>query len=246
MGFEKEQGIIEGAVQSKSMLFVLGDCSVEYWGRAASKLGAGKRLLLVKGDGSFAIHQNKFLRPVNYMMNAVLSCTLAPDKLTLIALKEKPKETLKVTFSSIDFCQAFPVSDASDLRLFGSEAELQKLIAEDLSFIEPGLKPLQKEANFPQGFPDFIAVDKNGRLVIIEVKRRKASLDAVSQLQRYREKLKHYKGSEVRAMLLAPSITENALKLLHDYNLEFAKFDFEVGNPKARIKGLEKRQTKLV
>ena len=237
---------IHYALEKKHLLVIVGECYVEYWGRAASKLQKGSRMLIIKGDNSFAIHQNKYLRPVNYMMDATILCHLKDNRLELIASKIKPRETIKVIFSRLDFIKSFQLEDVADIRLFGSEEELSRLLAEDLDFIEPGLKPLKQEVPFKKGVVDIVAEDSAGRIVLVEVKRRKAGLDSVSQLHRYREQLKKTKNKMVRGILLAPDITNNAIDLLHDYGLEYYKLDFEIGNPNARIKGLEKKQTKLV
>jgi len=237
---------LQSAFEKKHLCILLGTCKVEYWGRAASKLSQGERMLIMKGDGSFAIHQNKLLRPVNYMMNASMKAFVENENLVVLAEKQKPKESLKVFFSKIDFCKAFEMQDVQDLRLFGSEKQLQELLGEDLSFIEPGLKPLKREAHFAQGFADIIAQDSNGKICLVEVKRRKASLDAVSQLHRYQQKMKNLKSQEVRALLLAPEITDNAKLLADNYGIEFFKLDFEISNPSAKIKGIERKQTKLV
>lgn len=246
MNLHEAKELMESAFSKKQLCIVIGNCRAEYWGRAASKLSEGDRMLLMKGDGSFAIHQNKYLRPVNYMMNSDMKVSFDEGKLVVLAEKEKPKESLKVFFDSIAFCQCFEMQDVPDLRLFGSEKQLQELLGEDLSFIEAGLVPLKREAHFAQGFADIIAQDRNGRICLVEVKRRKASLDAVSQLHRYQQKMKNLKKQEVRALLLAPEITENAKLLADNYGIEFYRLDFEVSNPSARIKGIERKQTKLV
>lgn len=237
---------MQSAFKNKMLCIVIGNCRAEYWGRAASKLAEGDRMLVMKGDGSFAIHQNKYLRPVNYMMNSSMRAFLDSEKLVVLAEKQKPKESLKVFFNSIEFCQSFQMQDVPDLRLFGSEKQLQEILGEDLSFIEEGLKPLKREAHFEQGFADIIAEDRNGKICLIEVKRRKASLDAVSQLHRYQHKMQNLKSTSVRAMLLAPEITENAKLLADNYGIEFYRLDFEISNPSAKIRGVEKKQTTLV
>jgi RecB family endonuclease NucS len=239
------QKIAEEALRKEEMLILIGQCYVEYWGRAASKLQQGSRMLLIKGDGSFAIHQNKYLRPVNYMMNSTITCGIKDGNLVLMASKVKPQENIKVIFSEVGFAQSFGMEDGHDVRLFGSEEELSKLLAQDLNFIEEGLKPLKQEHVYKKGVADIIAEDANNNLVIVEVKRRKAGLDSVSQLHRYREQGKKQKNRKMRGSLLAPEITNNALDMAHDYGLEFYKLDFEIGNPSAKIKGLEKTQTKL-
>jgi len=218
---------------------------VEYWGRAASKLPKGKRMLLIKGDASFAIHQNKNLRPTNYMMDAAISHELESGNLVLKATKRKPKESITVTFYGIEFAKAFEMEDAGDLRLFGSESELSRELMQDLSFIEPGLKPAQSECPFRKGVVDILAEDSAGNLVVVEVKRRKADYKAVTQLERYMKQVEKIKGKKTRGILIAPDIQKNARELLEESGLEFAKFDFEIGNPKAIIRGLQKKQKEL-
>ncbi len=41
-------------------------CSVIYEGRARSKLGSGDRMIIIKSDGSFMVHQDRNLEPVNW------------------------------------------------------------------------------------------------------------------------------------------------------------------------------------
>jgi len=245
MELAKAKHTIERGIEGKQMLCVVGECFVEYWGRAASKLAKGRRMLLIKGDSSFAIHQNRHLRPVNYMMGARIASELNGNTLILSARKRKPDEKIMVTFYGIDFAQAFEMEEPKDLRLFGSEAELSKELMQDLSFIEKGLKPANQECPFRKGVVDILAEDSKGRLVVIEVKRRKADYKAVSQLYRYMQEVEKLKGRESRGILLAPDIHKKARDLLEEYGLEFAKLDFEIGNPKATIKGVQRKQSTL-
>jgi len=215
---------------------------VEYWGRAASKLPLGKRLLMIKGDSSFAIHQNQLLRPTNYMMHAAIKCELLGEKLIVSAQKLKPKEKITVAFDSIEFINAFEMEEKSDLRLFGSEKELSNELMKDLTFIEPGLKPVKQEKIFRKGIADIIAEDANKNLVVIELKRRQADFAAVSQLHRYMKQVEKLKNIKTRGILIAPDIRKNALELLENYGLEYCKLDFEISNPKSTIKGVQKKQ----
>ena len=65
---------------------------------------------------------------------------------------------------------------------------------QDLSFLEPGLKPLNQEEVFRKGVVDILAEDAKGRLVVIELKRRQADYNAVMQLQRYMKQVEKIKG----------------------------------------------------
>ena len=93
-----------------------------------------------------------------------------------------------------------------------------------------------------KGLVDILAKDSKGRLVVIELKRRQADFNAVQQLKRYMDQVKNLKGIETRGVLIAPAIGKNARELLERYGLEFFHIDFEIGNPKAKIKGLQKKQ----
>ncbi|MFH0954500.1 MAG: endonuclease NucS domain-containing protein [Candidatus Micrarchaeota archaeon] len=236
---------IEAALHAKHLTNIVGECYVEYWGRAASKLPRGKRLLMLKGDGSVAIHQNRLLRPTNYMMNASIGCELLDNTLVITAKKLKPKESLKTIFYSVDDIQAYEMSENTDIRLFGSEKQLSDELMQDLSFLEPGLKPLNQEDVLRKGLVDILAEDSKKRLVVIELKRRQADFNAVQQLKRYMDQVKNMKNKETRGILIAPDIRKNAHELLERYGLEFFHLDFEIGNPKAKIKGLQKKQQTL-
>lgn len=243
MDFSAALSQISQAINAKKMVIVVGNCYVEYWGRAASKLARGQRLVMIKGDNSFAIHQNRLLRPVNYMMNArIHSEVLGDNSFLLSARKQNPKEEIKVFFYKIDFVYDFLMDAPADLRLFGSERELSDQLMNDLSFIEPGLVAIKKEDVFRKGIVDIIAEDAAGNLVVIEVKRRKADFAAVTQLQRYMQQVQKMKGKKTRGLLLAPDITKAALELLENNKLEFFKLEFEIGNPSAKIKGAQKKQ----
>jgi len=245
MDLKQAQHQILEAISRKDLLMIVGECYVEYWGRAASKLPRGKRLLLIKGDSSFAIHQNRLLRPTNYMMGARIGAELKDGALVLSARKTKPKETITATLYSVEGIHSYPLRESADITLFGSERELSDQLMQDLSFLEPGLKPLNQEEVFRKGVVDILAEDAEGRLVVIELKRRQADYNAVMQLKRYMQQVEKIKGRETRGLLVAPSIGKNAYELLQRNGCEFFNFEFEIGNPKAKIKGLQKKQETL-
>ncbi len=236
---------IAEAIHHQDLLMVIGDCHVEYQGRAASKLPLGKRLCLIKGDGSFGIHQNRKLRPVNYMMNAALASEVKEGLLVITARKPKPKEEIKAYFHTVEGLHRYAMDDPSDLMLVGSERELSAQLMNDLSFIEEGLKPIKSEVPSRNGTMDIVGEDAQGRLVVIEVKRRQADFDAVTQLERYMKKVAKMKGRETRGILVAPGISRNALELLEQYGLEYYKFEFDVDQPRVSIKGVQKKQPTL-
>ncbi|MBI4361433.1 endonuclease NucS [Candidatus Micrarchaeota archaeon] len=247
MQLEEGQRVIQQALLRGRLCVVVGHCHVKYHGRAASKLSQGDRLLVVKPDGTFLVHQGKKMAAINYQgPGAIVSAELKEGALLVKAERSKPmNEVIEVSFDSLQAAHSFTLKDDENLRLFGSERQLADLLEQDLALIEPGLKPLKKEAFMRKGRIDLMAQDKKGALVAIELKRRNAGLDAVTQLKRYVDELSKRQKFEVRGILCAPEITANALKMLEREGLEFFKLDYEVSNPSAKIKGLEKKQKML-
>ncbi len=244
MDLSQAKRVVDDALSACHTLIVVGDCSVRYHGRAASKLASGERIIIVKSDGSFLVHQNKGMAAINYQppKNNRISTELSTNTLIIKAMRRSPKEILEVIFTSVLFAQAFPMRDDSSLKVFGTEKNLADLLMQDLELIEPGLRPLKQESPLQKGMIDIFARDRDGKNVIIELKRRTAGLSSVTQLKRYVDEVDQRIGQETRGILCAPSITPNALKSLEKWGLEFVRLDFEVSNPSAKIKGLQPKQ----
>ncbi|HLC79183.1 MAG TPA: endonuclease NucS [archaeon] len=236
---------IEKGILNKDMVIIIGNCEAQYSGRAASTLSEGKRMVLLKGDGSISIHQNRLVRPTNYMVNTSIGCELADKFLILRANKIKPAEKLTIKFSTIHDIVRYEMEQTDDLRLSGSEKDLNEMLMQDLSMVEAGLIPINQQQHFRKGIADIIAQDKDGNMVIIELKRRQADFASVTQLARYMKEVEKLKNIKTRGILLAPDIRKNARELLEQLGLEFRKLDFELtpNEPTgAKIKGFESKQ----
>lgn len=214
--------ILNEGIRNKALVIITGCCKVSYDGRAKSELGSGDRVIILKSDGSFLIHQNKKREPVNWQPpGCKISCSTKNEKIILTSIRKKPKETLKVELSKIYMLTHFISRDYEDLDLVGSENQMSDYIFyENPEIIEEGFKPIVQEKSISSGVIDMLGKDKDGNLVILELKRRRASLDAVSQLKRYVDTLKE-ETKNLRGILVAPSITENAFKLLKECGMEF-------------------------
>ena len=135
MEFGTAKAEIEKSILRKEMAIVVGSCTVQYNGRASSTLGDAKRLVMLKGDNSVSVHQNRLVRAVNYMVNAKSGAEIRAGMLVLKSAKTRPKESMEIDFSSIDHFSSFPMHDSPDIRLSGSELELSKQLSDDLSVI---------------------------------------------------------------------------------------------------------------
>jgi hypothetical protein len=242
--FQAAKAAIAAALSQGKTMVAVGNCTVKYEGRAASKISEGDRMLIIKSDGSFLVHQSTKMAAINYQgPGSAITAEATPTELIVTASRTKPaKEKIEVHFSSLQSVQSFEMHDDKQLRVFGSEKQLSGLLMSDLHLIEPGLVPLKQESGLAKGVIDILAEDSQKRLVVIEVKRRVAQLDAISQLSRYVSEVGQRKGRVVRGIIVAPSISPSALKMAEKAGLEYFKLDYEIGNPSAKIKGLQKKQ----
>ncbi|EEB73593.1 endonuclease NucS [Thermococcus sp. AM4] len=231
--------LVDSAVSSEGVLTIFARCRVHYDGRAKSELGPGDRVIIVKPDGSFLIHQKEKREPVNWQPPGSVVRLELREKPVLVSVRRKPRETLEVELEEVYLITVFHAEDYEELALTGSEAEMAELIFENPEVIEPGFKPLYREKPIKHGIVDVLGVDKDGNLVVLELKRRRADLHAVSQLKRYVETLRE-KHENVRGILVAPSLTSGARKLLEKEGLEFRKLE-----PPKRGRKSKGRQLKL-
>lgn len=259
MELEEAKKLLEKALEEKQLCVVVGRCKVAYIGRAASKLSEGDRLLVVKHDGTFLVHQSTKMAAINYQgPGSKTSCELEHDANNLqekkpVALVVTAKRTLPngalekidCRFYKVYAVNCYSLQDDEKLQLFGTERQLSDLLMQDLQLIEKGLIPLRQESDLRKGSVDILAEDAQKKIVAIELKRREAGLDAVTQLARYVKELSQRKNQTIRGILCAPHITENALKMLEKEGLEYYKLDYEIANPSAKIRGLEKKQQTL-
>lgn len=231
----------------KNMVLVSGPCLVKYKGRAGSKLGEGERIIMIKKDGTFLVHQNKGFKPVNYQPPGTrVSVNTGEGALVIKARRREPRELIEVTMPEINWVKNLELRDDENIEIHGTERQLADMLMDDLSVIEDGLKPMQKESPLPQGDVDIFAEDEEGRYVVIEVKRKKAGLKAVTQLKRYVEEVEKRKDRDVRGILCAPGISKKAKNYLENNDFEHDVLDFEMEeHDKTRIKGLRKKQRGL-
>ena len=80
---------------------------------------------------------------------------------------------------------------------------------------------MTKEMAVDPGFIDIIGYDIEGTLTVVEIKRVKANKKAVEQLKKYMDVIDLDENRLVRAILVAPEIADNALKLLLELEYEF-------------------------
>ncbi|MGA2310003.1 MAG: endonuclease NucS [Candidatus Bathyarchaeia archaeon] len=215
------------AISHHRTLLIVGKCSVDYVGRAKSKLEPGERILIVKTDGSLLVHRSTGYEPVNWMPggNVIFHVQSREQALEIRAVRQKPPESVRVSFDNIRLVTELSLVDAAEFSLYSSEEDMQKAVLLKPELLEEGFKIISWEKKVEPGFIDVYGTDKDGRLVVVEIKRKTAGKDAVLQLAKYIEAIKSKADREVRGILASPDIAKDVQRLLATFGMEFKHLD---------------------
>jgi len=218
---------------------MVGKCHVRYTGRAKSTLEPGERILIIKEDGSLLVHRPVGYEPVNWQPpGSIFHVQTKADSIEVHAVRQKPRESVRVTFDEVFMVSALSLVDSGEFALYASEQNMHRAILLKPSLLEEGFKPISYEKKVEPGFVDVYGVDKNGRLVVVEVKRKTAGKEAVLQLAKYIEAIKGKADRELRGVLVAPNVAKDVQRLLVTLGLEFKALD-----PKKCAKVLKKAES---
>lgn len=208
------------------LITILGECTVTYEGRAASQVQRGERLVLLKPDGAFLVHGPAGYRPINWQpVTEMISVSTEDAWVVLVASRRNPDERVEVRIRRARLVTAAGLEDSGRLVLTGSEADLQAALAERPELLEPGLRLEARELLTRAGGIDLLCRDSAGTLVVVELKRNRASQAAVTQLKRYVDLAAEQTGGKVRGILAAPEITEPARTLLERMGFKYFEVD---------------------
>lgn len=223
---DKAARIIREALTERKALIIVGNCWVDYRGRASSKLEPGERIVIFKEDGSVLVHRPKGYEPVNWQPPGCLFSVNTTNKfLQIRAIRRKPSESVKIFFDNVYHVSVLSLVDRGKFSLYASEADMQRAILLKPSLLEDGFKPITYEKRVEPGFVDIYGVDKNGRFVVVEIKRKPAGREAVLQLAKYVKSIRSIVNREVRGVLVAPNMAKGVQRLLVTLGLDFKALD---------------------
>lgn len=215
--------VVRAGLRDGALVTVHAECSVEYEGRTGGSIGPGDRLVVCKRDGTLLVHRPTGHDPVNWQpAGGSVRVTLDDGRATLRARRSDPNEYLRVYCHEVHAVTRCDATDGATYRASGTEAEMHEQIRREPGLLEDGLRVVEHERETPYGFVDFYAEDARGTPVVIEVKRREATLAHFDQLRRYAE-LYREDNPEVRGMLVAPSASDRVKRALRDAGLEFVR-----------------------
>ena len=219
---EEASEFIKAAVSERKAIIIVGNCWVDYKGRASSKLEPGERIVMIKEDGSVLVHRPIGYEPVNWQPSGCIFQTRTKgETLRVRAIRRKPSESVNITFDHVYLVSAMRLIDRGEFSLHASELDMQRAILLDPCLFEEGFEPISYEKKVEPGFVDVYGIDRNGRLVVVEIKRRTAGRDAALQLAKYVDFVKTMANRELRGVLVAPRLAKGVQTLLTSLGLEF-------------------------
>jgi endonuclease len=223
---------------------VIARCSVDYSGRLNAHLPLATRLLVHKGDGSLLVHSDGgSYKPLNWMSPP---CTLTVEEPTGEGVIEqwrvthgKSGDALVVRIHEILHDSLHELGLDPGLQKDGVEADLQRLLAEQVGVIGEGLTLVRREFPTAIGPVDLLLRDPAGGTIAVEVKRR-GDIDGVEQLTRYLELLgRDPHLAPVTGVFAAQEIKPQAKVLAADRGIRCVTLDYD------EMKGIESGAPRL-
>jgi RecB family endonuclease NucS len=227
---------------------VIARCSVDYAGRLSAHLPLATRLLVVKADGSVLVHSDSLsYKPLNWMSPPCTFRTLDPDEdqfeagVTAIwkVTQAKTADLLIISIHEILHDSSHDLGIDPGLKKDGVEADLQKLLAEQIELAGDGYHLVRREYMTAIGPVDILATDASGSSVAIEIKRR-GDIDGVEQLTRYLELMNRDPHlAPVTGIFAAQEIKPQARTLAQDRGIRCLLLDYDA------MRGMDDSESRL-
>jgi hypothetical protein len=207
---------------------LVANCTVEYRGRLGARLAPARRLIVMKADGSLAIHSDsRAYKPLNWMSPP---CRIETTETGFTATNPKGEE-LRIELHEVLSDVTVELGTDPGLEKDGVEAELQELIAARVEALKHTYQLVRREYPTDIGPVDLLctdglAVDLVDAYVAVEIKRH-ANIDAVEQVCRYLEFLGPRLDRPVRGMLVGQTIAKQARTLAESRGVECVEVDLD-------------------
>lgn len=209
-------------VLGKTAIQLVGTCSAVFNGRIKSELQPGPRLLLIKSDTSIILHGETGVKPLNWQKayDGKIDFRYSTKGLEMYTYRPKTDETFTILFTKVNHAFSYSSQDNVSLQKQGDERDLVKYLVSNPSVIEEGLTIVSRELETLVGFIDIEAIDKNGKRLIIEVKKQRATPKDAFQLLRYIDTLEK-QDKRCRGMLISAGTPLKVQEFLKQNSLEF-------------------------
>ena len=218
------------------MRLVIARCSADYTGRLNAHLPLATRLLVLKADGSVLVHSDSLsYKPLNWMSPPCTLTLQAPDEADAEdgvvqmwkVTHAKTGDALLVRIHEVLHDTSHELGLDPGLVKDGVEADLQRLLAEQVDVIGDGLTLVRREFPTAIGPVDLLLRDGAGGTIAVEVKRR-GDIDGVEQLTRYLELLgRDPHLAPVTGVFAAQEIKPQARVLAADRGIRCVTLDYD-------------------
>ena len=230
------------------MRLVIARCSVTYEGRLNAHLPTATRLLMVKADGSVLVHSDGgSYKPLNWMSPPATLHVEEPfpdqadQGVTQVwrVQAKKSDDRLIVLIEEVLADDSHELGVDPGLVKDGVEADLQRLLAEQISLLGDGHTLVRREYMTAIGPVDILAKNPEGETVAIEIKRR-GEIDGVEQLTRYLELMNRDPLlAPVRGVFAAQQIKPQARTLAEDRGIRCVTLDYDA------MRGVDDAESRL-
>jgi RecB family endonuclease NucS len=227
---------------------VVARCSVDYAGRLSAHLPLATRLLVVKADGSVLVHSDSLsYKPLNWMSPPATFVEEEVDEERAAAgvtqlwrvTNAKTADLLVISIHEVIHDSSHELGIDPGLQKDGVEADLQRLLAEQIELLGEGHTLVRREYMTAIGPVDILARDAVGASVAVEIKRR-GDIDGVEQLTRYLELMNRDPLlAPVSGVFAAQEIKPQARMLALDRGIRCLLLDYDA------LRGLETGHSRL-
>ena len=212
------------------MRLIVARCTASYTGRLTTHLPEGVRLLMFKDDGTFMIWSDgggSSVKPLNWMTPPTVLEDLG-DVVVVRKRAGRSEDRLEIRLIEVLSDVAHDMGEAAGLEKDGVERDLQLLLADDPTQIEPELRLVKREWPTDVGPVDLMCRDADDGWVAVEIKR-VGTIDAVEQLTRYLDCIRVDPArAACRGILVAQQIKPQAVALAEQRGLGWAQVDLAV------------------
>lgn len=218
------------------MRLVVAECSVDYAGRLSAHLDPARRLLMLKADGSVLVHADGgSYKPLNWMSPPCSLVVEEPDdELAAAGVQQiwrvthgKTGDVLIIRIHDLVIDESVELGVDPGLVKDGVEADLQRLLAEQIALLGEGHSLVRREHMTAIGPVDILARDAGGTSIAVEIKRR-GDIDGVEQLTRYLELMNRDPHlAPVTGVFAAQEIRPQARTLAEDRGIRCLTLDYD-------------------
>jgi endonuclease len=230
------------------MRLVIARCSVTYEGRLNAHLPTATRLLMVKADGSVLVHSDGgSYKPLNWMSAPATLHVQEPTaeqaaqgvQSVWRVQAKKTDDRLIVLLEEVFSDVSHELGVDPGLVKDGVEADLQRLLADQITTLGDGYTLIRREYATAIGPVDILCRDADGATVAVELKRR-GDIDGVEQLTRYLELLNRDPLlAPVSGVFAAQQIKKQARTLAEDRGIRCLTLDYDA------MRGVDDAESRL-